>query len=378
MEPLAPKLAVEEDKGKIENKPKMEMLSAPMPMSMPAPAKKEEVKKEMLKPEEPRENPRLLSIIKEEKNEESLAKFLEEPKRKLSRSLSPLSDEQLDEFHSGDEEAPAQLKSKVKKGIKKESESDDSEEEDKSKSKEQDQKKMKKMKRMTQAYERHNKKAPEAPSAPMMAMPLSQAKGQEGKTYEQEVDTNVVSLNLNVLKDKTQIATGDPILCQKCKAMYNIYSKLNADPNTHEQHWPCEFCDNVNKIALEPEEMPKADELTYVIESAQQSMIKQGGGEDNSLIFCIDVSGSMCVSKPIDSKQAFKYDKVKKLQDLMKFSDGSYQYTEHETRNQTYITRMQCLQAAIEKQLLDLANGAPKRKVGVVIFNNDVTLIGYG
>ncbi len=211
-----------------------------------------------------------------------------------------------------------------------------------------------------------------------MAMPLSQATGSVGKRYEQEVDTNVLSLNMSVLKDKAQIATGDPVICGKCKAMFNIHSKLNKDLAISEQSWICEFCNNTNKVSIEEEEMPKADELTYVIESAQQAMVKKGGSEDTTMVFCVDVSGSMCVSQKVQDKMAFKYDKVKKMQDLMKFSDGSYQFLTGESAATTYISRMQCLQAAIEKQLNELANGAPKHKVGVVTFNNEVTLIGDG
>jgi hypothetical protein len=217
---------------------------------------------------------------------------------------------------------------------------------------------------------------PAAPARVAMAAPLSMAAGSAGRKYEQEVDTNVLSLNLSVLKDQTQIATGDPVPCAQCKAIFNMHSKLEKDSTTQKQRWGCEFCGHSNEVMIEEEELPKSDELTYVLESAQQAMIKKGGGEDVSLVFCIDVSGSMCVTQPIAGHQTFKYDKAQKMKDLMKFSDGSYQYLEGESRGQTYISRMQCVQAAIEKQLNELAHGAPKRKIGLVTFNNEVTLIG--
>ena len=48
------------------------------------------------------------------------------------------------------------------------------------------------------------------------------------------------------------------------------------------------------------------------------------GNQDISVIFCIDISGSMCVSQPIAGKHTIKGDKVKGVHgDLMKFSDGS-------------------------------------------------------
>jgi len=39
---------------------------------------------------------------------------------------------------------------------------------------------------------------------------------------------------------------------------------------------------------------------------------------------------------------------------------------------------MQCVQAAIESQIDDMAKGAANRKVGVVTFNNELQIIGDG
>ena len=44
----------------------------------------------------------------------------------------------------------------------------------------------------------------------------------------------------------------------------------------------------------------------------------------------------------------------------------------------TYVSRMQCLQAAIDQQIIDMTNGASNRKVGIVAFNNEVTILGDG
>jgi len=72
------------------------------------------------------------------------------------------------------------------------------------------------------------------------------------------------------------------------------------------------------------------------------------GNKDISVIFCMDVSGSMCVSQPIKGKFSLKGDKAKEMKDLMKFGDGSDQFLQGE-KNVTYVSRMQCLQAAIEQ-----------------------------
>jgi len=57
------------------------------------------------------------------------------------------------------------------------------------------------------------------------------------------------------------------------------------------------------------------------------------------VVFCIDISGSMCVSQPIAGKHSIKGDKKGALNNLMRFSDGSDQRLEGED-NVTYISRL--------------------------------------
>jgi len=101
------------------------------------------------------------------------------------------------------------------------------------------------------------------------------------------------------------------------------------------------------------------------------------GKKDISVVFCIDQSGSMCCSQPVQGKFKIKGDKTGGMKDLMKFSDGSDQFLQGE-KNVTYVSRMQCLQAAIDQQIADMANGAADRKLGLVAFNNEVTVVGDG
>lgn len=44
----------------------------------------------------------------------------------------------------------------------------------------------------------------------------------------------------------------------------------------------------------------------------------------------------------------------------------------------TYISRMQCVQAAIDNQIQQMAHEAPERKLGIVTFNHEVTILGDG
>jgi len=62
----------------------------------------------------------------------------------------------------------------------------------------------------------------------------------------------------------------------------------------------------------------------------------------------------------------------------MSFSDGSDQFFNASDKNKTYVSRLQCLKAAIHAQIEEMAKAANKRKVGVVTFNHEVTVIGDG
>lgn len=67
------------------------------------------------------------------------------------------------------------------------------------------------------------------------------------------------------------------------------------------QIWECEFCGTVNEVDIVPEEMPTKDDTTFMLAPPQATgEASQGGGvEDSLVVFCIDVSGSMCVSTEV-------------------------------------------------------------------------------
>ena len=196
------------------------------------------------------------------------------------------------------------------------------------------------------------------------------------RAFRQEIDTNIFKIEFNTLKEKAELATGDPTFCEKCKAVLNNISKVEMVGE--EQIWQCEFCLTKNKVDLEEEEKPQSKAVNYIVEAAAQVLDKQAMGQkDISVIFCVDQSGSMCVSQEVKGKHKLKGDKTDAMKDLLKFGDGSDQYMQGE-RNVTYVSRMQCLQAAIDQQITDMKNGATDRKLGIVSFNNEVTVVGDG
>jgi len=64
---------------------------------------------------------------------------------------------------------------------------------------------------------------------------------------------------------------------------------------------------------LDDEELPKNATVNYLVEAAAQVEDKKLGGQDISVIFCLDTSGSMCVSQAVEGKHSIKNDKKKDL-----------------------------------------------------------------
>ena len=63
---------------------------------------------------------------------------------------------------------------------------------------------------------------------------------------------------------------------------------------------------------LDEEEIPKTSAITYLLEAAAQVQDAMAGGnaaQDTSVIFCMDTSGSMCVTEPVRGKHNIKGDK---------------------------------------------------------------------
>ncbi|CAI2386488.1 unnamed protein product [Moneuplotes crassus] len=228
----------------------------------------------------------------------------------------------------------------------------------------------------------------------------------QGRKFQNEVDANVISLSLKVLKEDAELAAGDPIFCEKCNAVFNSNSKLTekekklaqilevddedmedeqipdereeekSQLGEGEEQWDCEFCNYTNTLFIEKEEIPTKDAMNYIIDTEELDENKKHAGEA-AVIFCVDISGSMCVTKAVDGKFKIKGDKYDELQEFMKYSDGSDQFAFND-RNVTYVSRLQCVQAAIEAQLIDMKAEKSQKKVGLVSFNGDVNIIGDG
>ena len=56
-------------------------------------------------------------------------------------------------------------------------------------------------------------------------------KNEVRRKYRQEIDTNIFKIQFNTLADKAEIATGDPVVCKQCQAIFNKNSKAEETKN---------------------------------------------------------------------------------------------------------------------------------------------------
>jgi hypothetical protein len=135
-----------------------------------------------------------------------------------------------------------------------------------------------------------------------------------GQPPRPEVDLNVFVLTFDGQKEaEKNLAGGDSYECKKCSAILNKYSLVvpagSVKEGTHELKpneslWVCEFCNYPNRLLIEKEEIPVKDDVVYMLESG----LEQGGSEtDSTIVFCIDVSGSMNTTSEIAGKVDLKF-----------------------------------------------------------------------
>ena len=84
-------------------------------------------------------------------------------------------------------------------------------------------------------------------------------------------------------------------------------SDTTSPPTVEEgdQLWTCEFCGTHNVVTLDNEEIPTQGCLDYIVEPAPAAMSKSES--ESIIVFCIDVSGSMCVSQPVQGNFKLRY-----------------------------------------------------------------------
>jgi len=189
-----------------------------------------------------------------------------------------------------------------------------------------------------------------------------------------KADPNVLAIKLGTLaQDAVTLFTGDPVFCKQCNAALTQISYVTNNPNEPGQIWQCEYCDFTNGFQLEPEEMPKGESIDYLLSHPPEK------SELNDIIvFCVDISGSMCCTSEIIGEIKVKAN-AKLSQSLDQFIERQHgvaavQFLPNENRDISYVSRLQCIQAALSAQIEQLVKEHPKKRLAIVTFNNDVTI----
>lgn len=180
----------------------------------------------------------------------------------------------------------------------------------------------------------------------------------------QGASTNVVALRLGSLKDSVSVATGDLVVCA-CGAA------LAHDSARTDTHWTCDFCFAQCPLTAAPEELPQSAQVDYVLSGPV-------GATDDAhvVVFVLDTSGSMCVTVPAEGDMRLR-PAVGPSAELLAFREGgAAQQLPGERGGEQYVSRLQCVSAAVEAQLLALRAAKPNVRVGLVTFASDVVVIG--
>jgi len=206
------------------------------------------------------------------------------------------------------------------------------------------------------------------------------------------VNFNTSRLCLGELLDLDyDISTGEPVFCSSCNACLNVFSPISVDEGT----WKCEFCGTFNKdIFIEEEELPEIPLTHYILNPP----IVSDDSCHKLVIFCIDLSGSMCVSHEIPEilsewrrLREIYADEEDKAMDVHQFRRGleddrkmiegilgdediGEQRIRGEKKDVQYINRLECMEAAVEENLKQLFVTEPDSKVLIVTFNSEVNI----
>lgn len=102
--------------------------------------------------------------------------------------------------------------------------------------------------------------------------------------------TNIGEIAFNSITEHQQLIQEKLIICKECGAVLNIYSKVV------DYVWNCEMCGETNQIKIQEQhykqQLEKYDRL-FVVENIKQEFEKKKKKEEDTIIFCVDNSGSM-------------------------------------------------------------------------------------
>lgn len=170
-----------------------------------------------------------------------------------------------------------------------------------------------------------------------------------GPSAQSGASTNAFVLSMNLWEATYTLASGLPIYCQDCRSIFNSYSKRELKEGTTQTHlWTCEFCGFSNEFNANPESLPTQDNVTYILEAAPNAeetkepiRTEALSSDDSTVIFCLDISGSM--DEPAGN-----------------------------------VSKLQCVKRAILGQIKEMKAITPNSKLVLTTFGQQVTVFKNG
>jgi hypothetical protein len=98
---------------------------------------------------------------------------------------------------------------------------------------------------------------------------------------------------------------------------------------------------------LFPQELPTAGTVDFIVEPAPSVNVQE---DDINIVFCMDISGSMCVTKEVPGRLNLRGSHLTELARQLN-TEGGVQYMPGQRRDVTYVSRLQAMQAAVDKQI---------------------------
>ena len=202
-----------------------------------------------------------------------------------------------------------------------------------------------------------------------------------GQVFKKAIDTNVCVIRYSSLEKESEAILPKLYKCVKCESYLNKYSILVPKDNRFE--WKCEFCSTINNILIEKENLPTKEIIENCLEPIIVKEINKD--DDSTLIFCFDISGSMCQSYNVGNELKNKFNKVLGKKPGVKPSlfqygneDDNFDYSNYDfsKNNTNYISRLDMVKLSIEDNIKTLLKNSPNVKVGIVSFGSELEVKG--
>ena len=198
--------------------------------------------------------------------------------------------------------------------------------------------------------------------------------------FKKAIDTNVCVIRHSSLEKQPEEQLGKLYKCGKCQSYLNKYSKLNPTSEADKYEWKCEFCFNINKLKIEKNNLPKCETIETCLEPVPQQ--EQNLEDDSSLIFCFDISGSMCQSYNVGRALKDKFNKIlgikPKQSTYQNIESDDFDFSNYDfnQNNTNYISRLDLVKLSIENNIKSLLKNSPNVKVGIVSFGSEIEVKG--